>query len=133
MDTTPKLFSSRTSSDCCPAEKEAMPGVIIRQCSKRSQRAKFQCLDLDAGQVPEWSEAEDLISLGLLRTPNITERHSEEGGCLLSSILQDGVPEKYSLSPRACQGILRRAQARGKELPPILKAALEARAAEAKE
>jgi len=113
-------------------EKEAMPGVIIRPCSKRSQRAKFQCLDLDAGQAPEWSEAEDLISLGSLKTPNITERHSEEGGCLLSSILQDqvDVPEKYSLSPRACQGILRRANARGKELPSMLKAALEARATE---
>jgi hypothetical protein len=52
---------------------------------------------------------------------------------LLSSILQapETVPPKYSLSPKACQGILRRANARGKELPPMLKAALETRVAEA--
>ena len=35
------------------------------------------------------------------------------------------VPEKYYLSPRACLGILKRANARGKELPEILRLALE--------
>ena len=42
----------------------------------------------------------------------------------LSQILEDSVPEKYSLSPTACLGILKRAEKRGKELPPILKEAL---------
>jgi len=32
------------------------------------------------------------------------------------------------LSPKACQGILRRAERRGKDLPPMLKAALEQQA-----
>jgi hypothetical protein len=36
---------------------------------------------------------------------------------------------KFYLSSKACSGILRRAQRRGKELPPALKAALEATAA----
>ncbi|ORT99059.1 hypothetical protein D081_2238 [Anaerovibrio sp. JC8] len=36
--------------------------------------------------------------------------------------------EKYYLSQRACQGILRRAAARGKELPQVLKLALERQA-----
>ena len=35
------------------------------------------------------------------------------------------MPEKYYLSSRACEGILRRAQRRGKELPPMLKEAWE--------
>ena len=35
---------------------------------------------------------------------------------------------KVLLSPKACLGILRRASVRGKELPPVLKAALERRA-----
>jgi hypothetical protein len=35
------------------------------------------------------------------------------------------VPEKYSLSARAAQGILRRAQKRGRTLPSHLSAALE--------
>ena len=35
------------------------------------------------------------------------------------------MPEKYFLSARACEGIIRRAERRGKELPPMLKEALE--------
>lgn len=46
----------------------------------------------------------------------------------LSQILQENVPEKYYLSQRACSGILRRASARGKELPELLKRALEKQA-----
>lgn len=42
----------------------------------------------------------------------------------LSSILQVGVPEKYYLSRKACEGILRRASRRGKQLPELLKMAL---------
>ena len=54
---------------------------------------------------------------------------NEENASTLSQILQDRVPQKYYLSPKACLGILRRASARGKELPPVLKAALERQAA----
>ena len=46
----------------------------------------------------------------------------------LRQILQGGVPETYYLSATACKGILRRAQNRGKELPPMLKEALERQA-----
>lgn len=37
---------------------------------------------------------------------------------------RDSIPQKYFLSARACQGILRRAENRGKSLPPALMAAL---------
>jgi hypothetical protein len=44
----------------------------------------------------------------------------------LSEILEVGnVPPRFSLSERACAGILRRAERRGKQLPAMLKAALE--------
>ena len=46
----------------------------------------------------------------------------------LWQILEVSPPRKYYLSRRACLGILRRARARGKELPPPLKAALMAQA-----
>ncbi len=46
----------------------------------------------------------------------------------LSDILLLKVPAKYYLSPTACLGILRRASARGKELPEVLKKALERQA-----
>ena len=36
------------------------------------------------------------------------------------------VQEKYYLTSRACEGILRRASARGKQLPELLRLALEA-------
>ena len=38
---------------------------------------------------------------------------------------------KYYLSPKACLGILRRASVRGKELPELLRKALERQAASA--
>ena len=50
--------------------------------------------------------------------PNAVEESS------LWQILEDNVPEKYSLSEKACQGVLRRAERRGKELPILLLAAL---------
>nr|WP_330377376.1 DNA cytosine methyltransferase [Cellulosilyticum ruminicola] len=52
----------------------------------------------------------------------------EDNVSTLSQILMEGVPEKYYLSPKACQGILRRASSRGKELPVVLKKALEKQA-----
>ena len=49
-----------------------------------------------------------------------------DGVCSLSDILVTGnVPQRYYLTPRACLGILRRASERNKELPPVLKEALE--------
>ena len=48
---------------------------------------------------------------------------AEESG--LWQILQAGAPLKYYLSEKACVGVLRRAERRGKELPTILKTALE--------
>ena len=57
-------------------------------------------------------------------TRNIGESPSAAVESTLSQILQETVPEKYFLSAKACEGILRRAERRGKELPPMLKEAL---------
>lgn len=61
-------------------------------------------------------------------TRSFGECPREENVSRLSQILQDSVPEKYALSAKACEGILRRAEKRGKELPARLKAALERQA-----
>lgn len=53
---------------------------------------------------------------------------NEDNESFLSQILQANVPQKFYLSRKACLGILRRASARGKELPTILKTALERQA-----
>lgn len=58
-------------------------------------------------------------------TLNIGEKPRIENPSKLSEILEEA-DEKYRLSSKACQGILNRAERRGKELPLELKAALEA-------
>ena len=43
----------------------------------------------------------------------------------LYEILESATSEKFFLSPTACAGILRRAEKRGKDLPPALRQALQ--------
>ena len=64
-----------------------------------------------------WLGASSTLNFG--EYPNV----AEESG--LSQILEESVPQRYYLSERACVGVLRRAERRGKELKPILKLALE--------
>ena len=53
------------------------------------------------------------------------------GESSLSRVLETGeLPQKFYLSPKACQGILRRATKRGKALPPMLEQALRQAAKE---
>ena len=79
-------------------------GLLWSQTLTDSLPQRF-CLTLNCGEKP--------------RTPNPTK---------LSQILERNPDPKYNLSAKACQGILNRAKRRGKELPPQLKAALEAQA-----
>jgi hypothetical protein len=58
-------------------------------------------------------------------TLNISDWPSAASVCSLSDILETGdVPQRFFLSAKACEGILRRAEKRGKELPGALSAAL---------
>jgi hypothetical protein len=58
-------------------------------------------------------------------TLNTSEWHSAAAVCSLSDTLEIGeLPQRFFLSATACQGILRRAEKRGKELPPALSQAL---------
>ena len=60
-------------------------------------------------------------------TLNISECHKDAGVCSLSDILETGdLPQRYFLSAKACKGILRRAEKRGKNLPEPLAHALVA-------
>ena len=52
------------------------------------------------------------------------ECHREEEESFLWQILQETAPQKYFLSPKACIGIIRRSEKRGKKLPQVLKNAL---------
>ncbi len=60
-------------------------------------------------------------------TLSTSEWPSDAAVCSLSDVLETGtVPQRYFLSATACKGILRRADKRGKELPPLLMSALDA-------
>ena len=65
---------------------------------------------------------------GEFLTLNSSEWPSDAVVSFLSDVLETEQERlrRYSLSPKACQGILRRAERRGKPLPPMLDAALRA-------
>jgi hypothetical protein len=65
------------------------------------------------------------IALGGCSMRNSSEWPSDAVACSLSQVLETDVAPKYFLSPRACRGILRRAEKREKDLPLFLKQALE--------
>lgn len=63
-------------------------------------------------------------SRGASLTRNISEWPNAAVASSLSQVLEAKTPQKYFLSDRAKQGILQRAQRRGKTLPPLLLQAL---------
>jgi hypothetical protein len=66
-------------------------------------------------------------SRGESSTPNISEWPNDAVVCSLSQVLeQTSIPQRFFLSSKACAGILRRAEKRGKVLPPQLQDALTA-------
>lgn len=130
MENIQDLSCGRTFPVPSPQTKEKISG----QSSKRSAPSKakvflFLNLQRENGAAPEASWQMDFHLRGGCLTPNFGESPSEENVSTLSQILQAGVPERYYLSPKACQGILRRASVRGKELPEVLRIALERQAA----
>lgn len=65
------------------------------------------------------------LSRGESSMLNTSDSPNDAKECLLWQVLDSAVSPKYSLSAKACAGILRRAKQRGKVLPPTLKVALE--------
>jgi hypothetical protein len=59
-------------------------------------------------------------------TATLMPSHSADAVCSLSDVLEAThlVPHRFYLSRKACEGILRRAERRGKALPPMLLEAL---------
>lgn len=120
---------------------ENVPGAFSSAAAKTSglswrklselKLVPVQCLDLTPGVGNLLGQSYWEINshwLGELWTLNTGVSPSAAKESSLSQILQGEVPRKYYLSRTACLGILRRAKARGKELPPQLKRALEIQA-----
>lgn len=99
---------------------ENVPGVLS---TRGGQTLESSCLRLLGSGISAPGEFWTLNTSESTVTP--TRFRNAAGAYLLSDILMDGViPQKYFLSARACEGVLRRAEARGKTLPPLLEAAL---------
>ncbi|MBO6031799.1 MAG: DNA cytosine methyltransferase [Prevotella sp.] len=70
----------------------------------------------------EWDES--MKHNNFIRANELLPESYDETVCGLSDVLEENPDEKYNLSWRACFGILRRAETRGKELPSALHIAL---------
>lgn len=123
----PDTWSGKTSREPLAPTRAKISQQSSKKRSVSSARKPPLCLclkkdglNLDASTMT-W---EDGALLGEYTMHSFGESPSEENASLLSQILEDSPHPKYFLSEKACLGILSRAERRGKELPPELKAAL---------
>ena len=109
--------------------KEKTSAASLKRQPRSSKRMPLY-LDLRKadGHTPDASWAMGGPLLGVYTMHSFGESPKEENVSLLSQILVEEAHPKYSLSAKACQGILNRASRRGKKLPEILQKALEAQA-----
>ena len=121
------------SGKMCPEPSPAQEARISGRCSKKPAElltTPYLYLDLREGYGnllgPYWEINSPL--LGEYTTLNTGPSHKGAKESILSRILEATPHPKYYLSRTACLGILRRAKKRGKELPPVLKQALELQA-----
>jgi hypothetical protein len=102
----PNGFSSRTYPDCSP---------------RTAVGTSESCLERWPTSGMAWD--------GGFSTAVSSECRSAAGECsssetTLADVLEPNVPQRFYLSARAARGILRRAEKRGRELPPALAEAL---------
>jgi DNA (cytosine-5)-methyltransferase 1 len=122
----PDSWCGKTYQEPSVATKEK----TLEQCSKKQRKSSVKMplfLDLRGGighlQDALWETGGPL--LGEYMMHSFGECPKEENVSLLSQILEDQAHPKYSLSAKACQGILNRAERRGKTLPEQLYQALK--------
>lgn len=119
--------------DSSPVTVEKTSALPLKR-SQESKTQRFLYLDLRrSGAMPGfWMETDGALH-GASETQLSKEFLKGEEESFLSQILEETVPEKYSLSRKACIGILRRSLKRGKTLPLILASALVQQAKLSKE
>ena len=113
----------------CPERSAATAATISEPCWRSlpgSQNQTLLFLDLrkEDGAKPEPSSVMAGALHGELTMLNIGESPNAAVESRLSQILEDSPPPKYCLSAKDCQGILRRGERRGKDLPKLLKEVL---------
>lgn len=124
--------SGRTCRARFQAIRDGTSSKFCEHSSARRAETTLMCLSLhgQAGQTSLFGETqgaswETVTRLpGACWTPNTGACPKDAKESSLSAILQADAPEKYSLSARACFGILKRAEKRGKKIPAMLWEAL---------
>ena len=116
----------KTCQEHSAATGERISDTCLKK-SRKSQAGTYLYLDLraESGIMPERSWETVTVSPGASSMRNTGECPRDAKESTLSQILQENAPERYYLSATACEGILRRAERRGKALPQILRDALE--------
>jgi len=114
--------SRRSSKKQSASSSQTFPICLkLRKLGGVGYQTKEDGQSLDASTM-KWESG---ALLGEYMMPSFGECPREENVSRLSQILEDSAPQRYYLSAKACAGILNRAERRGKELPEILKMALE--------
>lgn len=116
-----------------PGAFSSNKGEDFRTVLEEICKIKDKRLSVSKPKSGKWTNSGEIMEM---RSPfvgeslmlNTGECPNEERESTLSQILQANVPTKYYLSQKACLGILRRASARGKQLPQMLRIALEQQA-----
>lgn len=118
-------WSGKTSPEHSQATAEKTSRQSSRKRSGSSSRKPplFLSLKRDGPQA-DVSWATNGALLGEFSTHSFGESPSVAVESHLSQILEDTPHPKYALSAKACQGILNRANRRGKKLPEVLEEAL---------
>ena len=121
------LWFGKTSPEPSAVKEERTSPLSLKKRSKSSNRKPplFLCLTKDGLQQDAclmWTE--DGALPGEYTMHSFGECPREENASRLSAILEECPHPKYCLSAKACQGILNRAERRGKKLPEQLEAAL---------
>ena len=99
---SPSGWFGRTSPASCLATEEGILEPSLGRWQNSGMGSPTECLTLNTSEWP-----------------------SAAAVCSLSDTLETGdVPQRFFLSAKACQGILRRAEKRGKKLPIPLQSAL---------
>lgn len=127
MDGIQLSLFGKTYPELFPQTGERTFDASLKNSQKSAKRGGIQYLDLRAenGNPPERSWAMGSASHGGCLTLSIGASPSAAVESILWQILEGDAPGKYYLSAKACAGVLRRAERRGKALPKMLREALE--------
>jgi hypothetical protein len=123
--TTPSAVSwARLSEQMTPSYRHQNQAPA--QSADTGDTARSSVDSARGGLTSVWLPGQAVGRHGGFSTLNTSDWPNDAAVCSLSQILEPGpIPQRFYLSPRACAGILRRAEKRGKELPAMLRQALE--------